>query len=32
MIPEEELHGVSHLLDCGKSGLLVVAIDRKDAM
>ena len=29
MIPEEELLGVSHLLDSGESGLLVVAIDRK---
>jgi hypothetical protein len=29
MIPEEELQGVSHLLDSGESGLLVVAIDRK---
>jgi hypothetical protein len=31
MIPEEELQGVSHLLDSGESGLLVVAIDRKDS-
>lgn len=29
MIPEEELQRVSHLLDSGESGLLVVAIDRK---
>jgi hypothetical protein len=31
MIPEEELQGVSHLLGSGESGLLVVAIDRKDS-
>jgi hypothetical protein len=31
MIPEEELQGVSHLLDSGESRLLVVAIDRKDS-
>ena len=29
MISEEELQGVSHLLDSGESCLLVVAIDRK---
>ena len=31
MIPEEELQAVSHLLDSADSGLLVVAIDRKDS-
>ena len=31
MIPEEELEGVSRLLDSGESGLLVVAIDRKES-